>query len=69
MKLKIICPDGLTANAKILNAETGEALEGVKKIFIVFDADKALATVILDLVEVGVEVVAELEKPDAGKPA
>jgi len=28
-----------------------------------------LATVILDLVEVGVEVVAELEKPDDGKPA
>lgn len=60
MRLKIIS-DGLPRNTKVVNADTGEAVEFVTSVDIKIRASDSVATAVIEVVKPEVEVTAEAE--------
>lgn len=56
MKIKIIS-DGFPHNTKVVNAETGESIDGVTYIQWTCDARDGIATLVLLLSDIAVEVI------------
>ena len=61
MKVKIIS-DGTSIGTRIVNAETGEPIEGCRAAHWICDMDEyQVATAILEFINVPVEIIGELE--------
>lgn len=60
MRIKIISK-GTCGETEIINLDTGEALEGVRRVEWVADGKTEIAEAVLHLVDVPVEIIATVE--------